>query len=78
MHGNNTRNLPYSYVHLKLTKTPCFPYDLLHFFFYKIGLQEGKIGSVRRQEGRGVGKGGAQIMYTHVSKGKSNKNNKNK
>jgi hypothetical protein len=32
---------PYSYLYLKLAKTPCFSYYLLCFFFYKI--QESKL-----------------------------------
>jgi hypothetical protein len=35
----------YSYLYLKLAKTPCFSYYLLCFFFYKIGEQEGRTGS---------------------------------
>jgi hypothetical protein len=35
----------YSYLYLKLPKTPCFSYHLLCFFFYKIGEQEGGTGS---------------------------------
>jgi hypothetical protein len=40
------------------------------FFFYKIGEQEGGIGSAQRWGGGGEV---AQIMYTHVSKCKNNK-----
>jgi hypothetical protein len=35
----------YSYLYFKLAKMPCFSY-LLCFFFYKIGEQEGRTGSV--------------------------------
>jgi hypothetical protein len=31
----------YSYLYLKLAKTPCFSYYLLCFFFYKIREQKG-------------------------------------
>jgi hypothetical protein len=34
----------YSYLYLKLAKTPCFSYFLC-FFFYKIRRQEGRTGS---------------------------------
>jgi hypothetical protein len=49
----------YSYPYLKLAKTPCFSYYLLHFS-NKIGEQEG-------------GNEMAQIMCRHVSKYKSDK-----
>jgi hypothetical protein len=42
----------YSYFYLKLAKTPCF-YNLLCFFFYKIGEQEGRTGSAHRQREQG-------------------------
>jgi hypothetical protein len=43
------------------------------FFFYKIGEQEGRTGSAQRR-GWESGMGDvAQIIYTHVSKSKSNK-----
>jgi hypothetical protein len=51
---------------------PCFSYYLLCFFFNKIGEQEGRTGSVWRQDGRGREKM-AQIMHTHVSKCKNDK-----
>jgi hypothetical protein len=52
----------YSYLHLKLTKTLCFSFYLLYFFFNKIGEQEGRTGSAWR-----LGEGDvAQIMYTSV------------
>jgi hypothetical protein len=39
----------YSYLYLKPTKTSCFSYYLLCFFFNKIGEQEGKKGSACRR-----------------------------
>jgi hypothetical protein len=45
-----------AYLYLKLTKTPCFSYYLLCFFFFKIGEQEGRTGSARGW-GEGLGKG---------------------
>jgi hypothetical protein len=35
----------YNNLYLKLAKMPCFSYYLLWFVFYKIGEQEGRIGS---------------------------------
>jgi hypothetical protein len=35
-----------SYLYLKLAKTPCISNYVLCFFFYKIGEQEGRRGSV--------------------------------
>jgi hypothetical protein len=59
----------YSYFHLKLAKTLCFPYYRLCFLFNKIRKQAGGTGSVRKQEGKGV----MGIMYTHVSTCKNDK-----
>jgi hypothetical protein len=56
----------YSYLYLKLAKTPSFSYYLLCFFFYKIGKQEGGTGSTWRQRGRE-----AQIMCTYANKCKN-------
>jgi hypothetical protein len=41
----------YSYIYLKLARTPCFSYYLLFYFFYKIREQEGGTGSAQRQWG---------------------------
>jgi hypothetical protein len=65
-----------SYLYFKLAKISCFSFYLLSFFFYKIGIQEGRIGSgvggLAQWEGVGVGEMGrrmnmAQIMCTCVS-----------
>jgi hypothetical protein len=67
----------YSYLYLKLAKTPCFSYYLLWFFFYKIREQEGRTGSAWGRVGVGTigGEDGrercrrinmVQIIYTHV------------
>jgi hypothetical protein len=48
----------YSYLYLKLAKTPCFSYYHLCFFFNKIGEQEGRIGSAWRW-----GEGGPNNVY---------------
>jgi hypothetical protein len=53
----------YSYLYLKLAKTPCFSYYLLCFFSNKIGEQEGGTGSAQRQWG-GCGEGGPNNVYT--------------
>jgi hypothetical protein len=49
---------------LSLAKTPCFSYYLLCFFFYKIGKQEGGIGSAQRAEGWEE-EGGISNVYTY-------------
>jgi hypothetical protein len=46
----------FSYLYLKLVKTSCFFYYLLYFFFYKIGEQEGGIGSAEAGGDFGRGK----------------------
>jgi hypothetical protein len=58
----------YSYLYLKLAKTPCFSYYLF-LLFNKIGEEEDRT--------RSAWKGGdvAPIMYTDVSKCKNNKIN---
>jgi hypothetical protein len=38
----------FSYLNLKLAKTPSFSYYVLCFFFYKIGEQESRTGSAQR------------------------------
>jgi hypothetical protein len=50
----------YSYLYLKLAKTLCLSYYLLCFLFNKIGEQEGRTSSTRKQgkEGKGEGGGG--------------------
>jgi hypothetical protein len=67
-----------SSLYLKVAKMPCFCYYPLHFFFYKIGEQEGRTGSAqwgwglalvggRRQWGKGVrGEYGAKNVYTSL------------
>jgi hypothetical protein len=40
----------YSYLYLKPTKTPCFSFYILCFFFYKIGEQMARISSAWRHE----------------------------
>jgi hypothetical protein len=65
----------YSYLYLKLAKTLCLSYYLLHFFFNKIG-EEGRTVSAWKQGGggkwKGVGWGQgremAQTMYAHMNK----------
>jgi hypothetical protein len=50
-----------SYLYLKLAKMSRFSFYVLHFFFYEIGEQEGRIGSVGvvgNSGGRDVGTGG--------------------
>jgi hypothetical protein len=39
----------YSYLYLKLAKTPCFSNYLLYFFFYKFGEQEGRTDFSQKQ-----------------------------
>jgi hypothetical protein len=58
----------YSYLYLKLGKVQCFCYYLSCSLFNKIGEQEGKTGSAQKWGGVV-----AQIIYTHVSKCKSDK-----
>jgi hypothetical protein len=59
------------------TKTPCFYYYLLCFFFYKIREQDNATGSAQRwgRGGDAMGEGRreevVQIIYTHVSKCKN-------
>jgi hypothetical protein len=48
----------YSYLYLKLAKTPCFSYYLFWFFSYKIGEQKG------RQVLPGGGGGSPNNVYT--------------
>jgi hypothetical protein len=56
----------------------CLSYYLLHFLFNKIRQQEGGTGSAQKLGGRGRGKREvAQTMYTHVSKCKNDKIQKN-
>jgi hypothetical protein len=43
----------YSYLYLKLAKTLCSSYYLLHFFFYTTGEQEDGTGSIWKW-GRGA------------------------
>jgi hypothetical protein len=52
-----------SYLYLKLAKILCLSY----YLFNKIGEQESGTGSAQKEGG------GAQTMYTHVSKCKNNK-----
>jgi hypothetical protein len=54
----------YSYLYLKLAKTPCLSYYPLCFLFNKIGEQEDGTGSAWKRRRGEV----AQAMYTHVSK----------
>jgi hypothetical protein len=70
----------YSYLYLKLSKTLCLSYYLLCFLFNKIGEQDVGTGSTWKGVNssgvggwRGVGEEMTQIMYTHVSKCKSDK-----
>jgi hypothetical protein len=59
-----------SYVYFKLAKMLCFSYNLLCFFFNKIGEQEGRTSYAYMWTEV------AQTLYTHVSKGKNDKRNK--
>jgi hypothetical protein len=64
-----------SYLYLKLAKMLCLSYDLLCFFFNKVGKQKGGTGSALKQgvEGWGVCGGGPNNVYTYVSKCKNSK-----
>jgi hypothetical protein len=61
------RNSLYSYLYLKLAKTPCFSY-LSCFFFYKIREQVGTGGRWEVGGERDKRINTEQIIYTHVSK----------
>jgi hypothetical protein len=47
----------YNHLYLKLAKMLRFSYYLLCFLFNKIGEQEGRTGSARKQEGGCAGEG---------------------
>jgi hypothetical protein len=56
----------YSYLYLKLVKTPCFSYYLLCFLFYKIGEQEGGMEEVLPGDVRGGRRFQMYTCYLHV------------
>jgi hypothetical protein len=55
-------NSLYSYLYLKLAKTPCSSFFFVWFFFYKIRDQEGGTGCVGQGEERRVGGGGLALV----------------
>jgi hypothetical protein len=62
----------YSYLYLKLAKTPCFSCYHLCFFFYRKNRTGGqKLFCPETGEGAIIEGEVAQIMYSHVSKCKN-------